>query len=169
MDGDRIFSLSIDERDNPHLCNRPLARAMALIIDQVDCAGVTGEGMSGSAGISTGHLDERLQQDLPTSAPRCPDISQFEIAQKARIRLLETIRTLVKPVQRSKPGERHEAHKKLWWSAKMLAISGAGIDTHGRPVFKSIEDFREALEYLIESGFLAPGRSFEPPEEPPYR
>jgi hypothetical protein len=50
----------------------------------------------------------------------------------------------------------------------MLAISGAGIDTHGRPVFKSIEDFREALEYLIDGGFLAPGKKFEPPEEPPY-
>jgi len=114
MDGDRIFSLSIDKRDDAHLGNSPLARAIALVNDHVARADLTGEGMSGSAGIATGQLDERLRQDLQNSAPRWPDTSQFEIAQKARIRLLETMRNLVKPVQRLKLGERHEAHKKLW-------------------------------------------------------
>ncbi len=157
------------QRDDMRLGNTLLAKIINVVADHFARDGISHEELREAASITAEQFDEQLREDLGDIGSPYLEERQLEETQKLQTRLQETLRTLVKPVQRSKPGERHEAHKKLWWSAKMLAISGAGIDTHGRPVFKSIEDFREALEYLIDGEFLAPGRKFEPPEEPPYR
>ena len=157
------------QRDDMRLGNTLLAKIIDVVADHFARDGVSREELREAASITAEQFDEQLREDLGDIGSPYIEDRRFEDTQKLKTRLEETVRTLLKPVQRSRPGERHEAHKKLWWSAKILEVSGAGIDAHGRPVFKSIEDFREALEYLIEKGFLAPGKKFEPPKEPPYR
>lgn len=156
------------QRDDMRLGKTLLSKIIDVVAEHFARDGVTREDLREAATITGEQFDKQLREDLGEIGSPYLENQQFENARELQVRLEEFVRTLLKSVQRWKAGARHEAHKELWWSAKLLAMSGAGIDPHGRPVFKSIEAFWEGLEHLIDGKYLAKGERFDPPKEGPH-
>jgi hypothetical protein len=97
------------------------------------------------------------------SSPFLQQIKHEKLADTQK-RLNGIVLNLQKNTLRCKDPDEKEKRKQLWWSAEILKRMGGGIDDLGRPVFGSVEGFREALDYLIDLGMLARGEHYSPPD-----
>ncbi len=102
--------------------------------------------------------------------PSSPFLQQIkhEKLVETQARLKGIVLNLQKIALRKKDPDEREKRNQLWWSAKLLEWMGAGIDDLGRPVFSSVEAFRDGIEHLIDKKHLAKGERFNPPKDGPH-
>lgn len=102
--------------------------------------------------------------------PSSPFLQQIkhEKLVETQARLKGIVLNLQKIALRRKDPDEREKRNQLWWSAKLLEWMGAGIDDLGRPVFGSVEAFRDGIEHLIDRKHLAKGERFDPPKDGPH-
>lgn len=79
--------------------------------------------------------------------PDAGGVERFEVAEER----LSTIHRQLETEWRQKKDEQSAAKFR---PARDLKIAGGGLDEHGRPVFRDVKDFGEALDYLREQKLL---------------
>ena len=122
-------------RDDLRLGNTLLGAIIDLLSERFKTRGVTRDGLFAAA--------ENASSQFESFDPEAAMVEPFEVAEE---RLSPLYRQLQKEWRQKKDAP---SEAKLR-PAQDLTIAGGGLDEHGRPVFKNLDDFGEALNYLRE-------------------
>jgi hypothetical protein len=120
-------------RDELRTGNTLLGAVIDLVAERFRASGVTREGLLEAA--------ENAANQFESFDPDAATVEPFEAAEER----LSLLHRQLETEWRQKKDEQSEAEFR---PARDLRIAGGGLDEHGRPVFRDVKDFGEALDYL---------------------
>jgi len=122
-------------RDDLRLGNTLLGAIIDHVTERFNARGVTREGLLEAA--------ENASSQFVIFNPDDTLVEPFEVAE-------ERLSSLHRRLQKEWRQKKDDPSEAKFRAAQDLKIAGGGLDEHGRPVFKNVDDFGEALDYLRE-------------------
>lgn len=120
-------------RDDLRTGNTLLGAVIDLVAERFRASGVTRDRLLKAA--------ENAATQFESFDPDAGTVEPFELAEER----LSSVHKQLETEWRKNKDEQSEANFR---PAQDLKIAGGGLDEHGRPVFRNVKDFGEALDYL---------------------